>query len=292
VETTFTLLALAIVSLWFTGDERASWLRRNLWLLVFLASAAGAGFSGVIRPVGFAAIAIFAGAVFCFSRPSAGRWQLASSATAIVALAVGFMLHRVPGFNNPRVISEVRFSADALPFTLYLNYDKTLIGLFLLGWCHPHIAHAKDWRAMFASAAPRASLLIVALMLLSLAAGYVRFEPKFPAETWLWLGVNLLFTCVAEEALFRGFVQAQLQRLLKTTPQGQVLALALAAILFGLAHAAGGASYVMLAACAGLGYGWVYQRTQRIEASILTHFILNTVHYFAFTYPALQTAIG
>ena len=38
---------------------------------------------------------------------------------------------------------------------------------------------------------------LVLIMALSLAAGYVRFDPKFPAETWLWLGVNLGFTCMA-----------------------------------------------------------------------------------------------
>jgi hypothetical protein len=126
------------------------------------------------------------------------------------------------------------------------------------------------------------------LLTLSLGAGYVRFDPKFPAETWLWLGVNLGFTCMAEEALFRGFIQAQLQRGWRNQPGGRWLALGLAAGLFGLAHAAGGAAYVALASVAGVGYGWIYQRTQRIEASILTHFALNAVHFFFFTYPALQ----
>jgi len=44
----------------------------------------------------------------------------------------------------------------------------------------------------------------------------------------------------------------------------------------------------VLSTVAGLGYGWVYQRTGRIEASILTHFALNLVHFLLFTYPALQ----
>jgi membrane protease YdiL (CAAX protease family) len=125
-------------------------------------------------------------------------------------------------------------------------------------------------------------------MALSLAAGYVRFEPKFPAETWLWLGVNLGFTCVAEEAIFRGFIQAQLARAWAQRDGGPGWALVVAAGLFGLAHAAGGPAYVALATAAGVGYGWIYRKTSRIEASILTHFALNTVHFLAFTYPALQ----
>ena len=65
-------------------------------------------------------------------------------------------------------------------------------------------------------------------------------------------------------------------------------ALAVAAGLFGLAPAAGGPAYVALATVAGVGYGWIYQKTSRIEASMLTHFALNTVHFLGFTYPALQ----
>jgi membrane protease YdiL (CAAX protease family) len=116
----------------------------------------------------------------------------------------------------------------------------------------------------------------------------VSFDPKFPRESWLWMGVNLGFTCVAEEALFRGFIQAQLQRLWRNRPRGAWLALSVAAVLFGLAHAGGGPAYVALATVAGVGYGWVYLRTGCIEASILTHFALNATHFFFFTYPALQ----
>lgn len=287
---TFTLLALAILSLWLSGNLGRSFFRRNAWLLIGSASLGVAVFSGIVQPIGLAGIAVWVAATFAFSRPQAGRLQLAVSAAAIFIISAALMLHRVPGFNNPRVIAGAQFSSDAIPFTLYLNYDKTLIGLFLLGWCHSRITKAREWRAMFVAAAPWAAALIAVMMVLSVAAGYVRFEPKLPRETWLWLGVNLLSTCVAEEAFFRGFVQAQLARLGKNTPHGSIIALIVAAILFGLAHAAGGVLYVALATIAGLGYGWIYRRTGRIEASILTHFTLNTVHFLAFTYPALQSA--
>ncbi len=286
---TFTLLALAILALWLGGDDHAAVSRRSVWGLLFGASLAAALLYGVVKPVGLVWVAAFALAVFAFSRPRAGRRQVVISAVAILALAAGLMLHRLPGFHNPCVMA-VRFTPDAVPFTLYLNYDKTLIGLLLLGWCHPRIARAHEWRAMLAAAASWAAVLIALVLTLSLAVGSVRFEPKFPAQAALWAGVNLLFVCLAEEALFRGFIQAQLQRWWQRVPGGAWLALSAAAVLFGLVHAAGGAVYVALATVAGLGYGWIYRRTQRIEASILTHFALNALHFFAFTYPALQQA--
>jgi membrane protease YdiL (CAAX protease family) len=70
------------------------------------------------------------------------------------------------------------------------------------------------------------------------------------------------FTCVTEEAFFRGFLLAQLARGWSGSRYG-------------------------LAAVAGFGYAMAYLRTGRIEAAILTHFALNALHFLAFTYPGL-----
>lgn len=280
---TYTLLALAVLALWLPGD---GW-RRHAWLLLFTASLVAALLTGVVAPVGLVATGGFIVAAWLFALPEVSRAQRVIAGLAVLGLAAVLMLHLAQGFNNPRVIDAVRFTPDALPFTLYLNFDKTLAGLFILGWCHARLTLAGEWRAMLAAMAPRAGALIILILLLSLAMGYVRFAPKLPAETPLWLGANLLFTCMAEEALFRGFVQAQLQRAWQNVRGGSWLALGLAAVLFGLAHAAGGVAYVALATVAGLGYGWIYRRTRSIEAPILAHFTLNTVHFLAFTYPAL-----
>jgi len=103
------------------------------------------------------------------------------------------------------------------------------------------------------------------------------------------MGVNLAFTCMAEEALFRGFIHARLADALAGRSYGPWVAWVTAAALFGAAHAAGDAAYVALATLAGLGYGWVYRRTRRVEASILAHFALNLVHFLGFTYPMLAS---
>lgn len=285
---TFILLATAILSLWIGGDEHAPRLRRQLWLGIWLASWVAAFADGVVTIAGATIAGAFAGAVLVFQK-ARGRWQTGLASGLVLAMAVGLMLHRFPGFHNPLVIDQVRFTPDARQFTLYLNYDKTLIGLFILGWCHPRIARLRDWKTLFATWLPWTAGLIAVLMMLSLVMGYVRFAPKFPSESWLWLLVNLLFVCTAEEALFRGFIQTQLQKLWSGWRGGRVTALVIASVLFGLAHFKGGGAYVALATVAGLGYGWIYQRTQRIEASLLAHFALNTVHFFLFTYPALES---
>lgn len=283
---TFLLLSIAVLSLWLPVDNKKAGSWRLVWLAIWLASLVAALCEGLVAPTGAAVALLFLGVMVGFRRAQTTPLKVLA-AVAIAGISIALLLHRLPGFQNPRVIDGVRFTPDARPFTLYLNFDKTLIGLFVLGVLHARIGQRREWKAMLAKTLPLAVATIALIMVLSLAAGYVRWSPKLPRESGLWLGVNLLFVCTAEEGFFRGFIQTQLQRVWSTKRGGAYAALGVSAAAFGLAHFWGGWTYVALASVAGFGYGWIYQRTQRIEASILAHFALNTVHFFLFTYPAL-----
>lgn len=295
----FVILATAILALWATGGARRQDAARHVWLIPFAFWMPVALIERVLEPLALAWIALFAAGCVVATPDGTGRRtsgaigllrsrQVRALATISVLVLAGLLMsHLLPGFNNPRVLSRIVLSEGAIPFTLHLNADKPLVGLFLLGWCHARIHRGREWRTMVVRAVPGAAVTVGLLLVLSLLAGYVRPDLKLPASTPLWLGVNLLFTCVAEEALFRGFVQRRLQEAWRPRRGGAAVACGVAAVLFGLAHLGGGWTYVGLATVAGIGYGWVYARTGRIEASILTHFALNTVHFVGFTYPAL-----
>ena len=128
-------------------------------------------------------------------------------------------------------------------------------------------------------------LAAICVTVYAVSAGYVAFEPKIPDVALQYLTINLLFTCVAEEVFFRGLVQEQLMQALSSKLQW--FAITASSILFGLAHFAVGTFYVVLATIAGVGYSLVYARTRRIESAIITHFGVNAVHFFGFTYPHL-----
>ena len=51
-------------------------------------------------------------------------------ATAVHLVAVGLGFHALPGFDNPRVVGPVRFTPDAVPFSMHLNLDKPLAGFW------------------------------------------------------------------------------------------------------------------------------------------------------------------
>jgi membrane protease YdiL (CAAX protease family) len=197
-----------------------------------------------------------------------------------LVLAVLLSNHVIPGFDNLRVYDSVRFAADSLPFTMYLNFDKVLVGIFIL----MNLPSPKASAATALVTMRNLTFLILLLAILAPMTGYVRLNPKFPELTWLWALNNFFFVCLAEEALFRGFIQTQLLRWMKGGS-----AVLIAAALFGLAHYQGGWPYVALAFLAGLVYGQTYWRTGRLQTSMGVHFGLNLVHFLSFSYPALQT---
>ena len=127
---------------------------------------------------------------------------------------------------------------------------------------------------------------MVVVGVLATAAEFVSWDPKWPAILAVWLPANLFLTCVAEETFFRGLLQRNLARALRgRVPAPALAALLVAAVAFGVAHVAGGATYVLLATLAGVGYGAAYHLTGRVEASILVHYTLNLAHLVLFTYP-------
>lgn len=291
---TYGLLMFSIIVLWLPGRMLGLNGNLGLWVVPFIFSLTFGLSAGFVQPIAIPSIALLGCACYLFSKELSGkRLVQALAGLIILLLSIGFMAHRVPGFFRQKVIAEVVLSPGAMAYSQHWNFDKALVGLFILAFCHPLLTTGRAWITMLRTAIPIATVVGSVVIVLAVIAGYARFDIKLPAQFCVWAWTNLLFTCTAEEAFFRGFVQRHLQQSLRSRfSYGDIVGLALAALLFGLAHYAGGWEYVGLATIAGLGYGWVYQRTNAIESSILTHFSLNTAHFLFFTYPALEQPIG
>jgi membrane protease YdiL (CAAX protease family) len=204
-----------------------------------------------------------------------------------ILLALALALHWWPGFHNARMIDQERFTENAVPFSMYLNLDKPLIGFWLLLVCPWIIGRHSLLQAIKAGAL---TLSLTALVTLGGAwlLGIVEWSPKWPPQAWLWINNNLLLVTVVEEALFRGYLQGGLSQRFQHLPYGEHLALLIASLLFGLAHWGAGWEWVLLATLAGVGYGLAY-RFGGLAAAIATHFGLNLLHFGLFTYPMMAT---
>ena len=200
-------------------------------------------------------------------------------------LVLALAMHWLPGFYNGRGFASQRFTDDAVPFFMYLNQDKPLIGFWLLLAC-PWIVGRHSLRASIYATALALTLSAVLALGGALLLGVISWAPKWPDQAWLWLLNNLLLVTLVEEALFRGYIQGGLTRYFKNLPYGENLALILASLLFGLAHVGAGWQWMLLASLAGVGYGLAY-RFGGLGAAIATHFGLNLLHFGLFTYPML-----
>jgi uncharacterized protein len=283
----FMLLALAIALVW-VPPVRLGHRQLPAWTLAF-AAACIAGILApppVLAPAALAELALLA--ALAWGGTAAAKWR--RTLTVLAALfALALSLHLLPGFHPVLLFHDVHLTPDAAPFALGLGFDKAAAGLILLA---AFSVRSASWR-QFASQLPAivaAALVTAAVSIgVALAAGYIRFEPKWPDAAAAFLGANLLFTCVAEEAFFRGLIQERLMRLARTRrqPAWRWIAIAVSTLLFGLAHAGGGTTWMLVATVAGLGYAAIYARTRTIEGAILVHFAVNAAHFLAFTYPRL-----
>ncbi|WP_367188486.1 lysostaphin resistance A-like protein [Burkholderia sp. Ed8] len=284
-----SLLPCATIWLALFAAAAFAWHRPLHGLSIILATfgyAVALAF-GKLGALALAPLALLAAAAWGVlpTRPRAVR--IAAHAV-FAALAIALSLHLIPGFHNPLVIGPTRFTPDAVPFTMYLNLDKPLVGLWLL-WALPWVAPDVTLPRALRTGAMAAVATAAACLAGALAFGMVGWAPKWPASGWLWLVNNLLLVTLAEEALFRGYVQGGLTRALRAFSWGPWAALATGAVLFGAAHAAGGWQWIVLGTLAGAGYGLAWRRGGLLAAAI-AHAGLNVVHFGLFTYPMLAAA--
>lgn len=216
------------------------------------------------------------------------KWQRGIGLALFLFLAVALSNHMLPGFDNPLVFDKVRFSPDSAPFSMYLNFDKTAVGILVFLFLLKGHNHSLWERRNFSLSLKMLALLVVIMLPLAVATHYVKFDAKFPQGTWIWVLNNLFFVAFAEEALFRGLIQGGLAKVVPSSALWKWVPLLTASVFFGLAHYRGGIPYVLLAGVAGLFYGYTYQKTKSLEAAMLVHFGLNCVHFLFFSYPALQ----
>jgi hypothetical protein len=130
---------------------------------------------------------------------------------------------------------------------------------------------ALDGMALRAAMIGFAAFAAIALPL-GFLLDFLVWNPRSEASLYLLRPILIFFTiAIPEEFVFRGLLQRAL-----TDRFGYRPALAIAAVVFGLAHAPS-IAYIVLATIAGVAYGWVYQRTGRVAAAAVTHTLVDAV---------------
>ncbi|PIJ51661.1 CAAX protease family protein [Erwinia sp. OLTSP20] len=270
------LLALALLLLAF----RPKWA-----LMILLVTVIAAIIEGVLdwRALLWGGMAGVIAVIQLYYKPGKG-WRLLTEAL-MVGSALALTLHLMPGFHNLKVLDSVQVSPDSQPFSLYYNFDKALVPFVLLCCLkslfytpnHPRVR----WQWL---------LLIVCvpgILLVATLAGALRMEFHMPVWLPQFIMANVFFVALAEEGLFRGHIQQRLTQFMHP-----VLALVIAALLFGALHYKGGILLVLFSALAGIIYGLAWMWSGRLWVAVLFHVAVDLTQLLFFTYPALMHVSG
>ncbi len=286
IATTYGLLAAALVSLWL-NPIRFNTVAVPPWSAFFGAACVSGMVTGLVSAQAVLVLLAFAALCYVAKIANAGIMKVALLVAA-GAMTLALSMHRFAGFVNPALVTDMVVGVSAPAFTHRLNFDTSAAGLILFAFFCVPARTAQAWREV---ARQYPVILGTALLVLSLGVvfGFVGIDIKISSYTLAFIACNLLFTCITEEAFFRGFMQEKLAAAMQRWRSGPYIALFIASILFGIAHARGGPALILLATIAGLGYGYAYMRSKRIEAAILAHIALNGLHFIAFSYPRALT---
>ncbi|WP_431223228.1 CPBP family intramembrane glutamic endopeptidase [Serratia sp. L9] len=256
----------------------------RLIALVVLAAAAGMGvYHHILTPVSLACLGVIAIAAWLHQLYHHQRAVSLALELFLVACSIALFYHLIPGFNNPVMVDQEKVGPLSSLYSMYYNFDKALVP-FLLIVCLPTLFNAgQPDKKVGASAWVLLVLCIPAVLMLAVALGGLKVEMHLPPWILAFIMANLFFVSMAEEALFRGYLQQRLRQWLGPYP-----ALIITALLFGAAHLAGGMLMVAFATLAGVIYGLAWMWSGRLWVPIVFHFGLNLTHLLFFTYPLYQ----
>jgi membrane protease YdiL (CAAX protease family) len=286
----FLALTLALACLWLQR-VLPSPVARFAWPALASASLIVALVSSLIDLRGLVALLVLGAICIAARRVNSVAFAMLAH-LAVLTLAAALFLHVVPGFFNPRIVTDAVLAIDSQPYTKYLNFDKGAATLCLLALYVPERAARDEAIEHLNAFAWRFTLVAVVVTIASLAVGYVRWDPKLPPWWGMWLWSMMFFTAAPEETIFRGVAQPAIERWLCQSRHATIIATLVAGVLFGIAHGGGGPAYIVLASIAGIGYGWIYASTRSLSLSIVAHAGLNTLHFLLFSYPALRVVGG
>lgn len=277
ISTGSALVGLSLISAMAISNLRKRYIGLSLYAITSLLAL----YFGFLDVVGISVCIVFGLLCYRFSFKEKGLINIIFG-LMIFILSICLMLHWVPGFYNPAIIDAVQVSDNAPVYSQYLNFDKALVGFFLLIYVistPPKISYHGYLSIILAC-----SFSYGVAILLAITTGLVEYDIKLPDYMFAWILINLFVTTYAEEAFFRGFVQSAIAKSVANLRYHEAITCVSSGLLFGLAHWPAGIAFSAVAAILGTSYAYGYLRTGNILVPIIAHFFFNLIHFTVFTY--------
>ncbi len=197
--------------------------------------------------------------------------------------------HVILSSKHITIFDGIRFSTISAPFWMGINIEKSICGIILAAFLLKISRSFSEWKTILKEFLPIYIILTLILLLPAFITGFIKYDFKLPDNMYLFIANNLLLTCLAEEVIFRGFLQKNIHDILaktfKMSQAAPLVSITFTSLLFGILHFKSGFLMVIFAFIAGIGYGYAYQKSWKIETAILVHFGVNITHFIFFTYP-------
>ncbi len=271
----------SVCSLWIFDKKKFA-------IFAIVTSVMCAMLTSVINLKGLFIICAYFFANFLFFRCKVNPFSKTMLGIMIFAMAWILASHMIDGFISWQIVNQEQISTNGEKYSLYLTLDKVIAGVGILVFALTPIRRVKHIKHMLIGMLPTTLLSVSIIAIAGLMLKVVSFDPKFP-ELWAtWIVVSLLVHCVAEEAIFRLFLQGGIQNLLSSFKYAPIISILVASIGYTVYMMPQPTNFLGAIFVGNMFFGYIFYKTQRIEASILLHFLVNFIHFFFFTYPLLN----
>ncbi|MEJ2681559.1 MAG: CPBP family intramembrane metalloprotease [Gammaproteobacteria bacterium] len=282
---TYCIMCLSILSLWVKHPLRIANASIKIWVILFAIVLFIFTMGGLVQISGF---------LFCLSLLLASYLSTNMNINSkirifsffmLLALCLSLSFNLISGFSKVAISNNIFIGSSKEPIVFSIYFGKFAMIVFLTAIAYNKLSHPQE--------IPRLLLYSLAFggawIPLVLFVGYLlgaQFEFKIHSSLLLYASMNLFFTCILEEVFFRGLIQNKMKEYLATfTVHHHSIAIGITSLLFGVAHLSGGTKMIIAATIAGIGYGIIYDRTQKIECAIFLHFLLNVSTFITMVYP-------
>lgn len=275
-------LILAMMSQWLTTHKEVPFT-------LFVISVAAAVYAERITPIGLVCVVAFGVVVSLYQKKWMPRFSAPVLAFLILTGTVFAFAHKMPGFYNWQIQPPVQVSKNAQLYDFYVNFDKGTLGFLLLIFLIKPAVTWNDWKPTLKTIFTLFPMTVGVLLGIAYGCGWIYLDIKNPYFLVPWIFVNLFLVSAVEEAFYRGFIQKNLSKFVNPW-----VALFLTSAAFGGIHGifSNDYRYLFMTSMASLFYGAHYILSGRLEASIISHFLVNLIHLIFFTYPGLATPLS
>lgn len=196
--------------------------------------------------------------------------------------------NNLPGFYLTKLIDSETISFGAEQYTLFFGIDKIIAAFAIAIFGLTPIRSVHYFLVLLRKSYKTMLLGTFVIATFGILFGLANLEAKLPSIWLIWVFFNLLTNCITEEIIFRFFIQGSVYNFIKGFKYAAHTSIILASSIFMLYHSAYNTEYMIGVFIASLFIGYSYHITKRVEIPIFFHSLINSIHFFFFTYPILS----